>query len=107
MTVRCDHCGKAITRSRPREHNFCCVECRNRWKSQHVDYSVLSRGHRAQHLTELNKERNPHLIARLSHERNLFCLPRQERFLSSFFLVCIATASCLLIFRPQDIMLTR
>lgn len=60
MTVKCDQCGKAITRSRPREHNFCCVECRNRWNSQHVDYAALSRGHRAQHLTGLNKERNPH-----------------------------------------------
>lgn len=60
MTVKCDHCGKAITRSHPRAHNFCCVECRNRWNSQHVDYAVLSRGHRAQHLSELNKERNPH-----------------------------------------------
>lgn len=36
MTVKCDQCGKAITRSGPREHNFCCVECRNRWNSQHV-----------------------------------------------------------------------
>lgn len=60
MTVKCDQCGKAINRSQPRDHNFCCVECRNRWNSQHVDYAALSRGHRAQHLTELNKERNPH-----------------------------------------------
>ena len=36
------------------------MECRNHWNSQHVDFAALSRGHRAQHLTELNKERNPH-----------------------------------------------
>ena len=60
MTVNCDQCGKAVTRSRPKERNFCCVECRNRWNSQHVDFAELSRGHRAQHLTELNNKRNPH-----------------------------------------------
>lgn len=59
MIVKCDQCGKAIPRSRPKERNFCCVECRNHWNSQHVDFAGLSRGHRAQHLTELNKERNP------------------------------------------------
>ena len=60
MTVKCDTCGKEISRSSPREHNFCSVNCRNRWNSQHVDFAELSRGHKAQHLTELNKERNPH-----------------------------------------------
>lgn len=60
MTVHCDACGKAISRSKPREHNFCCVDCRNHWNSQNIDFAGLSRGHRAQHLTELNKERNPH-----------------------------------------------
>lgn len=60
MTVYCNECSKEIMRSRAKVHNFCCVECRNRWNSQHVDFASLSRGHRAQHLTELNKERNPH-----------------------------------------------
>lgn len=60
MTVKCDHCGKTIIRNRPKAHNFCCVECRNRWNSKHVDFAALSRGHRAQHLTKLNRERNPH-----------------------------------------------
>lgn len=59
MTVCCDECGKTLNRSNPRAHNFCCVEHRNRWNRQHVDYAALSRGHRAQHLSELNKERNP------------------------------------------------
>lgn len=59
MIVQCDHCGKDISRRNPQARNFCCVECRNRWNSQHVDFAALSRGHRAQHLTELNKERNP------------------------------------------------
>ena len=60
MTVHCDECGKAISRSRPREHNFCCTEHRNSWMRKHVDYAALSRGHRARHLTELNNKRNPH-----------------------------------------------
>ena len=59
MIVQCDHCGKDITRRKPQTRNFCCVECRNHWNSQPVDFAGLSRGHRAQHLPELNKERNP------------------------------------------------
>lgn len=60
MIVFCNECGKALTRTRPSEHNFCCVEHRNAWNAKHVDFAKLSRGHRAQHLTQLNKERNPH-----------------------------------------------
>ena len=60
MTVYCDECGKAIERKSPRPHNFCCVKHRNQWMSRNVDFAALSRGHRATHLTELNKERNPH-----------------------------------------------
>lgn len=59
MTVFCAECGRPIKRSKPRDHNFCCVEHRNRWMSQHVDYAAMSRGHRASHLSELNNRRNP------------------------------------------------
>lgn len=58
MTVYCDECGKAIERSNPAQHNFCCVEHRNRWMSRHVDYAALSRRHKAKHLTNLNVQRN-------------------------------------------------
>ena len=60
MTVCCDECGKAMERKHPRAHNFCCVEHRNQWMRRNVDFAALSRGHRAAHLTELNRERNPH-----------------------------------------------
>lgn len=59
MTVYCDECGKAMERKQPRSHNFCCADHRNRWMSRNVDFAALSRGHRAAHLTELNRERNP------------------------------------------------
>ena len=60
MTVCCDEFGKAMERKHPRAHNFCCVEHRNQWMRRNVDFAALSRGHRAAHLTELNRERNPH-----------------------------------------------
>ena len=60
MIVHCEKCGKTITRRRQCQHYFCCVEHRDQWNSEHVDYAELSRGHRAQHLTDLNNRRNPH-----------------------------------------------
>lgn len=60
MIVHCEKCGKIITRRRQCQHYFCCVEHRDQWNSEHVDYAELSRGHRAQHLTDLNNRRNPH-----------------------------------------------
>ena len=60
MKVHCTVCGKPINRTKSRTHYFCCVEHRNQWMSQHVDYAGMSRGHRAAHLTELNQKRNPH-----------------------------------------------
>ena len=60
MLVRCDWCGRTIERSRQRKHYFCCTLHRDEWIRQNVDYSTMSRGHTARHLTELNKERNPH-----------------------------------------------
>lgn len=59
MNVRCDYCGKPITREHPRKHNFCCVGHRNEWMRENIDFTEMSRGHKARHLTKLNYERNP------------------------------------------------
>ncbi len=58
MTVYCLICGKALNRTHPNKMNFCCPEHRNLWMSEHVDFAKLSRGHKAAHLTELNRKRN-------------------------------------------------
>jgi len=60
MKVQCAECGMTIIRRKRCQRYFCCVEHRNHWNSKHVDFAELSRGHRAQHLTELNNRRNPH-----------------------------------------------
>lgn len=60
MLVACDWCGRTIERARPREHNFCCALHRDEWMRKNMDFSTMSRGHTARHLTELNIERNPH-----------------------------------------------
>ena len=60
MTVYCVVCGKALERNHPKKKNFCCSDHRNLWMSEHIDFAKLSRGHKAAHLTELNRQRNPH-----------------------------------------------
>ena len=60
MIVNCDYCGLPVNRPKPRKHNFCCVEHRNEWMRQNIDFAEMSRGHKAGHLTKLNIERNPH-----------------------------------------------
>ena len=60
MIVQCVLCGATVTRRKRCTQYFCCVEHRNQWNREHVDFAGLSRGHRAQHLTELNNRRNPH-----------------------------------------------
>ena len=60
MKVNCAQCGAEIERANPRSHNFCSVDHRNEWMRQNVDYAEMARGHKAQHLTKLNRERNPH-----------------------------------------------
>ena len=60
MTVHCIVCGKALERNHPKKKNFCCSEHRDIWMRENVDFAKLSRGHKAKHLTALNKERNPH-----------------------------------------------
>lgn len=59
MTVLCMVCGKPIERRHPCRKNFCCVEHRNLWMSQHVDFRKLAKRHKAQNLTDLNRLRNP------------------------------------------------
>ncbi len=60
MIVHCMVCGAKLERNHPRKMNFCCLEHRNLWMSEHVNFSELSRGHKARHLTKLNKQRNPY-----------------------------------------------
>lgn len=59
MKVYCIVCGTELERKHPRRKNFCCSAHRDLWMSQNVDFAKLSRGHRAKHLTTLNRERNP------------------------------------------------
>lgn len=59
MKVYCFVCGKALERKNPSRKNFCSVEHRNLWMSEHVDFAKLARRHKAVHLTELNRQRNP------------------------------------------------
>lgn len=59
MIVYCVVCGKAIERRHPHRKNFCSAEHRNLWCSQNVDFSKLSKMHKAANLTELNRQRNP------------------------------------------------
>ena len=47
-----------MERANPTTHNFCCVEHRNEWMRQNVDFAELARGHKAKHLTALNNRRN-------------------------------------------------
>lgn len=60
MIVHCVVCGKAIERKKPSRKNFCSVEHRNKWMSENVDFAKLARGHKAAHLTDLNRQRNPY-----------------------------------------------
>lgn len=62
--VQCYACGKTIMvpPSDHAERHFCSQECRLTWLSQYVKQEVNvaghSSGHKARHLTELNKRRN-------------------------------------------------
>lgn len=63
--VFCDWCGKIFYKalSEIREENFCSAECRNHWLSRQnrevMNVEGHSKGHKAPHLSELNKRRNP------------------------------------------------
>ena len=59
MIVHCVVCGKPLERKNPRRKNFCSAEHRNLWMSENVDFAKLARGHKAEHLTKLNQQRNP------------------------------------------------
>lgn len=61
----CDRCGKEIWiySSDKAQRHFCGQECRTAWLSEHVKAEVNvkghSKGHKAPHLSELNRKRNP------------------------------------------------
>lgn len=65
-TVQCDWCGKPFYKppsALRSEANLCSAVCRNQWLS-HRNVTVMnkpghSKGHRAKHLTLLNRQRNP------------------------------------------------
>lgn len=63
----CVTCEKEIkvSPSLVRDNNFCCNECRFQWLSAYATNELNveghSKGHKAPHLTALNKERNPKL----------------------------------------------
>ena len=67
VIVKCSECGKEIYKSKSVrcERNFCSNECRKKWLSRYVASEVNIRGHtaghKAPHLTELNRVRNPKL----------------------------------------------
>ena len=65
QTVLCDWCGKPTYKapSRLTEQNFCGAACRNRWLGKtNIEVRNVpghSAGHKAPHLTRLNRQRNP------------------------------------------------
>lgn len=65
-TVPCNSCGKLFhipPSKKSDKRHFCSNECRTTWLSNYVKESVNipghSKGHKAPHLSKLNKERNP------------------------------------------------
>ncbi|MDL2317705.1 HNH endonuclease [Eubacteriales bacterium OttesenSCG-928-A19] len=65
LTVPCHWCGAPTYKapSRLTEQNFCSARCRNRWMGQ-MNIEVRNvpghtAGHKAPHLTDLNRRRNP------------------------------------------------
>jgi len=58
MKTNCDYCGAEIERKEPKQHNFCCREHMNAWNRGNCDYSRMATGHKALHLTALNKATN-------------------------------------------------
>ena len=59
MIVKCSECGKEIIRQNPTKHNFCCNAHRLSWNRRNVNFSEISKLHKAPKLTELNLIRNP------------------------------------------------
>ncbi len=65
-TVRCDWCGKPFYKppsAMRQEANLCSAACRNLWLGRR-NVAVMnkpghSKGHKAKHLTLLNRQRNP------------------------------------------------
>ena len=62
--VNCSICGEEVYKSKGniRTRNFCSTRCRNLWLSENghiMNPMGKSAGHKAPHLTSLNKVRNP------------------------------------------------
>ena len=64
-TVKCATCRKKFQKypSQVRQHNFCSNQCRliwfGIWTTENLNVPGHSAGHKAPHLTKLNRERNP------------------------------------------------
>lgn len=73
MRVICNTCGKFLDKPLKKLHkyNFCCNECRCKWYGKYLNENVNirghSKGHKAPHLTQLNKARNPKLSINGQH----------------------------------------
>ena len=65
MKVRCMVCGKELDRKHPGRMSFCCREHQYLWMREHIDFSKLSKRHKAPNLTELNRKRNP--LCQIAH----------------------------------------
>jgi len=65
--IKCSWCGTTHYRppSKHFEHNFCsqkcCLEWFGKWTTEVINVKGHSKGHKACHLTKLNKMRNPML----------------------------------------------
>ena len=59
MTRHCALCGSEVMRRGQRGRYFCSTAHRNLWNSAHVNFAAMAKKHKAPHLTELNRRRNP------------------------------------------------
>lgn len=84
MTIKCDYCGKEIERNEPKAHNFCCREHMNAWNREHCDYSAMSTGHKAPHLTALNQATNA--LAKMPYSNTKHGNSRKARRILSEYL---------------------
>lgn len=66
VIVTCSVCGNTFEKSPStvRENNLCSNSCRKKWlskRTEEINVAGHSKGHKAPHLTKLNRERNPKL----------------------------------------------
>lgn len=81
----CSTCGREImvSTSLVRENNFCSNDCRLKWLSGYVVENMNvcghSKGHKAPHLSELNKRRNPLLAPEPDKKKRGKYRPDEQR----------------------------